>query len=130
MVYSSSNLEARKKIFSNYKHYHSAKFSVGISPNLTVNYISKAWGGRAFNKRIMLQSSALMDDLSDGDSVMADRGFNVAGVEFLIPEFKVRDGAQITQKEASRFEYISKTRIHVEKVIQRIKTFHFLERQC
>ena len=134
MTQRSSNLEARKKTFSNYKHYDSAKFLVGISPNLTVNFVSKAWGGRASDKLITLKSSSLMESLEDGDAVMADRGFNVAadfkkkGVQLLIPDFKGRDRAQISQKEASRSEYISKARIHVERVIQRIKTFYFLER--
>ena len=134
MVHRASNLDARKKTFSNYKHYDSAKFLVGISPNLSVNYVSKAWGGRASDKHITLQSTTLMEGLDNGDSVMADRGFNVAsdfkkkGVKLVIPEFKGRDRAQMTNKEASRSEYISKARIHVERVIQRIKTFYFLER--
>lgn len=79
MAQRSSNLDVRKKTFSNYKHYDTAKFLVGISPNLAVNYVSKAWGGRASDKHITLMSSGLMNNLSEGESVMADRGFNIAG---------------------------------------------------
>lgn len=134
MAQRSSNLDVRKKTFSNYKHYDSAKFLVGISPNLTVNFVSRAWGGRATDKKITLSSDGIMNNLKSGDAVMADRGFNIAselkkkGVDLLIPNFKGRDRAQISAEEAKRSEYISKARIHVERVIQRIKTFYFLER--
>ena len=47
MVQRATNLDARKKTFSNYKHHDTVKFLVGISPNLAVNYVSRAWGGRA-----------------------------------------------------------------------------------
>lgn len=134
MVQRASNLDARKKTFSNYKHHDTVKFMVGLSPNLAVNYVSQAWGGRASDKHITLESETFVNGLFRGESVMADRGFNVTndmkkkGVKLLIPEFKGRDRPQITRQEAERSEYISKARIHVERIIQRIKTFYFLER--
>jgi hypothetical protein len=134
MVQRASNLDARKRTFSNYKHHDTVKFLVGLSPNLAVNYVSKAWGGRSSDKHITLNSDTLMNGLSSGQTVMADRGFNISGelkkkgVKLLIPEFKGRDRPQITKQEANRSEYISKARIHVERVIQRIKCFYHLER--
>ncbi|KAL4227178.1 hypothetical protein ACF0H5_015151 [Mactra antiquata] len=134
MVQRSSNLEARKKTFSNYKHNDTVKFLVGLSPCLAVNYVSQAWGGRASDKHITMESEGLINGLQEGETVMADRGFNVSndlkkkGVKLLIPEFKGRDRPQMTAREAKRSEYISKARIHVERVIQRIKTFYLLER--
>ncbi|WAR07400.1 hypothetical protein MAR_017358 [Mya arenaria] len=131
MAQRAANLDVRKNTFSKYKHYDSAKFLVGLSPNLTVNFVSRAWGGRASDKKITLNSEGFMDNLKTGDAVMADRGFNVAmefkkkGVQLLIPDFKGRDRAQITAEEAKRSEYISKARIHVERIIQRIKTFTY-----
>ena len=65
---------------------------------------------------------------------MADRGFTITndlkkkGISLLIPDFKGHDRTQITASESARSEYISKARIHVERVIQRIKTFYLLER--
>lgn len=134
MVQRASNLDARKKTFSNYKHHDTVKFLVGLSPNLGVNYVSKAWGGRSSDKHITLMSDTLMNGLSPGETVMADRGFNISGdlkkkgVKLVIPDFKGRDRPQITKQEAARSEYISKARIHVERIIQRIKTFYHLER--
>lgn len=134
MVQRASNLQARKQTFSNYKHHDTVKFLVGLSPCLAVNFVSRAWGGRASDKHITLESEQLISGLMEGDSVMADRGFTITndlkkkGVSLLIPEFKGRDRSQITAAEASKSEYISKARIHVERIIQRIKTFYLLER--
>ncbi|WAR07397.1 THA11-like protein, partial [Mya arenaria] len=127
MAQRAANLDVRKKTFSNYKH-DSSKFLVGLSPNLTT------LGWESIRQKITLNSEGLMDHLKPGDAVMADRGFNVAmefkkkGVQLLTPDFKGRDRAQITAEEARRSEYISKARIHVKRIIQRIKTFCFLER--
>ena len=79
MVQRASNLDARKKTFSNYKHHDTVKFLVGISPNLAVNYVSRAYGGRASDKYITLNSEELLEGLNPGETVMADRGFNVSG---------------------------------------------------
>lgn len=134
MVQRAANLDARKRTFSNYKHHDTVKFLVGLSPNLAVNYVSKAWGGRSSDKHITLHSDSLLDGLSSGQTVMADRGFNISGdlkkkgVKLLMPEFKGRDRPQISKQEATRSENISKARIHVERIIQRIKCFYHLER--
>ena len=40
----SSNFQARKEMFSNYKQRDTIKLMVGLGPNLCVNYVSKAWG--------------------------------------------------------------------------------------
>ena len=129
-VQRASNLDARKKTFSNYKHHDTVKFLVGLSPNLAVNYVSRAWGGRASDKHITMNSEGLIEGLEPDQTVMADRGFNIAkrGVKLVIPEFKGRDRPQMTSKEAERSEYVAKARIHIERIIQRIKTFYLLER--
>ncbi|XP_069102923.1 uncharacterized protein [Argopecten irradians] len=133
MVQKASNLDSRKKTFSNYKHHDTVKFLVGMSSNLAVNFVSKAWGGRASDKHITLSSEHLIDGLHCGDSVMADRGFTITdelsnlGVELLMPVFKGQDRPQFSIKDLSHSEYISKSRIHIERIIQRIKTFHILE---
>jgi len=75
MVQRASNLDARKKTFSNYKHHDTVKFMV--SPSLAVNFVSQAWGGRASDKHITLESDDFMNGLSAADCVMADRGFNI-----------------------------------------------------
>lgn len=132
MLQKSSDLQHRKKTFSNYKHHDTVKFLVGMSPQLYVNFVSKAWGGRASDKHITTHSDALLGGLSAGSVVMADRGFTVApelsrlGVRTVIPEFKSSGRSQFTSTECSASEDIARARIHIERVIQRIRTFHIL----
>ena len=47
-------------------------------PNLTVNLTATfAYGGRASDKHITLDSNSLLGNLPPGSEVMADRGFRV-----------------------------------------------------
>ena len=132
----SSDLRARKQLFSYYKQRDTMKFMVGLAPNLTVNFVSKAWGGRASNTTITMNSSELLDVLTrdGGASVMSDRGFTVdkelsaLGVDLIIPDFKGWDRSQLTEKECLSSESVAQARIHVERIIQRIRTFHILSR--
>ena len=41
-----TSLLARAQTFSNYKKHNTVKFLIGISPQGTISFISKAWGGR------------------------------------------------------------------------------------
>ncbi len=41
-----TNLKARAQTWSNYKHHNTCKFLLGISPQGSVTFIFKGWGGR------------------------------------------------------------------------------------
>ncbi|XP_078660785.1 uncharacterized protein LOC144905167 [Branchiostoma floridae x Branchiostoma belcheri] len=71
-------LQARKETYSNYKNRDTIKFMVGMSPNLTVNFVSKAYGGRASDKHITLTSAAFINQLPPKSVIIADKGFNVS----------------------------------------------------
>lgn len=47
-----SNLKARAETWSSYKHHNTVKFVIGITPQGTVSYISKAWRRRVRDKYI------------------------------------------------------------------------------
>lgn len=105
---------------------------VGISPHPAVVYVSKAWGGRASDKRITQTSADLLDKLKPNDEVMADRGFEIEGtltplgVKLTIPDFKGQGRAQMSESEGKK---IAEARIHVERAIRRIKCYHILDRE-
>ena len=119
------SLVARAKLWSNYKSHSTIKFLLGISPAGAVTFISEAWGGRATDKAITLDSG-LMDLVEPYDVILADRGFlvrdemAVLNVRVLTPHF-TKGKKQMSQKEVQESRRISRVRIHVERVIGRLR---------
>ena len=53
------------------------KHLIGITPQGTMCFISKGWSGRTSNQHVT-ENSGFLECLIHGDTVMADRGFNIA----------------------------------------------------
>ena len=70
-----SRLNARKGLWSNYKHHSTLKALIGISPNGSINFLFRVLGGRASDKKVACD--ACINKLKAGLAVMADRGFVV-----------------------------------------------------
>jgi len=77
-----SDLLAQAKPFSNYKHHNTVKVLIGITPQATILFISKAWGGRTSDK-FLTDNYGILDKLLPGDLVLADRGFTIQESLFL-----------------------------------------------
>lgn len=116
-----SSLETRAVMWSNYKHHHTVKILIGISPTGAIIFVSSGWGARASDKHVV-QESGLYDLLLPHDVVMADRGFNIAehlsvyGAKLLIPAF-TRGQTQLSSHDVTLTRKIANLRIHVERVI-------------
>ena len=67
---------AQRATWSNYKQHNTIKAPVGISPDGIFTFVSKLWTGNSSNRQITEQSGFL-DLLEPGDSIMADKGFNI-----------------------------------------------------
>ena len=67
---------AQQATFSNYKNKNSVKVIVGASPGGLISYISPAYGGSASDRSIM-EISDMLKSCSRGDSIMADKGFDI-----------------------------------------------------
>jgi DDE superfamily endonuclease/Helix-turn-helix of DDE superfamily endonuclease len=116
-----SNLKARAQTWSHYKSHNTIKYLISITPQGTVNFISKSWGGRVSDKQITAESGFL-DNLKPGDMVMADRGFSIEDLlaplncSLAIPSF-TRGKSQLTYDDCKKSREIANLRIHVERVI-------------
>ena len=124
------NLTARAQTYSNYKSHNTIKYLIGVSPAGAVSFLSEGWGGRASDKVITL-NSGFLTMISHGDCILADRGFLVeeelatCGAVLRIPAF-TRGKKQLTARDVDISRQIAHVRIHVERVIGRLKKFKIL----
>ena len=116
--------------YSNYKSRNTMKFLIGISPSGLVTFVSDAWGGRVSDKALT-ENSGLHEKLDSGDSVMADKGFDIEdllaarGVKLNIPP-KLGKDAQLSGQKIESTRRIAEVRIHVERAIGRARNFSLL----
>lgn len=124
------NLNARAQTYSNYKSHNTIKYLIGITPAGAVSFLSSGWGGKASDKVITIESGFL-NFVTHGDCVLADRGFLVEeelatrGAVLRIPAF-TRGKNQMSAKDVDISRQIAHVRIHVERVIGRLKKFLIL----
>lgn len=125
-----SAMLAQSETWSDYKHHNTWKLLVGVTPNGQVSFLSDLWGGRVSDKQITRESGVLAL-LDSGDNVMVDRGFDIRdilpdGVTLNMPPF-LAGRNQLTAAETEETMTIASVRIHVERAIGRIKTYHILD---
>lgn len=116
-----SNLLARQKTWSNYKHMNTVKYLIGICPQGVVTFISFGWGGRTSDK-YLTEHSTFLQNLLPADIVLADRGFDISeSVGLMCAELKIpaftRGQNQLSAVEVERTRKIAHSRVHVERVI-------------
>ena len=69
-----SSLLAKACTWSQYKHYNTAKYLIGITLQGVISFISKGWGGRA-SDQFITENSGFLRNVHAGDVILADRGF-------------------------------------------------------
>ena len=72
-----SCLLAHAQTWSSYNHHNTAKILIGITPQGTVSFISKGWGGRASEKLITEHCGLLNKVLLPEYLVLAYGGFHI-----------------------------------------------------
>ena len=129
-VQTPQNFSKQANLCSNYKHHHTYKVLVGLSPTGAICYLSDAFEGAKSDKEVFLDSD-IMSMLNPGDQVMADRGFTIEqelaakGVSLNIPPF-LHGRKRLTPQEEVDTKRIARCRIHVERVIERLKKYRVI----
>ena len=130
--------EANSKYYSAYKGAPTAKFLVACSPVGTVSFVSDIFSGATSDKDTVLKSKILQKfeqslfEFDERLTVLADKGFQIQelllpyDVRLVIPPF-VKNKQQFTVANNARTKKVANARIHVERVIGRIKEFHILQ---
>ncbi|CAN8013760.1 unnamed protein product [Ixodes persulcatus] len=125
-----SSLLPRSETWSQYKNSNTGKFLIGISPQGVITYISEGWGGRTSDKHIT-ENCGLLDLLSQGDVVLADRGFDIADTLSLycaklhVPAF-TKGKKQLSALEIESTRKLANVRIHVERVIGLVRNKYII----
>lgn len=125
-----SSLEPRGETWSQYKSSNTAKYLIGISPQGFITYISEGWGGRCSDKHIT-ENCGILDLLTQGDVVLADRGFDIADTLGLycarlhVPAF-TKGRNQLTALEIHNTRKLASVRIHVERVIGLVRNKYII----
>lgn len=127
-VSNTESLDTQSHLYSHYKGGTTLKALIGVAPNGIITFTSDLYGGSTSDKAITADCG-LLQQLEAGDMVMADKGFTIrdilpAGVSLNIPTFLVN--GQFTLEEVNHNRLIASARVHVERSIQRLKTFHIL----
>ena len=112
----------RAQTWSNYMHHNTIKYLIGVTPQGSIGFISKGWGGRTSDTHLT-ENSGLLEKLIPGDVVLADRGFTIQDTvkQLYCAEVKVRaftkGKKQLSAIEVESSRRLSRVRIHVERVI-------------
>ena len=97
-----------------------------------MTFISDLYPGSISDKE-RTRCSGILDLLEEGDSVMADRGFDIKedldllGVRLKIPPF-MKGKKQLNEEELVETRRIATLRIHVERAMEHLKNFHIFDR--
>ena len=116
-----SNYMARACTWSQYKHYNTITFLIGISPQRVISFISKAWGGRVSDK-YLTEHSDFLKNILPADVVLADGGFDIAdSIGFYYGQLKIpaftKGKPQLSILDVETTKRIVSVRIHVERVV-------------
>lgn len=117
--------------WSEYKKANTIKYLISCTPNGLVNYVSPGFGGRTTDT-CLVESCDFIKSLKSGMCIMADRGFKhieqylkKSGITLVRPP-SVEKGAKMSKSEAKETKQIASLRIHIERVIRRVREFYML----
>ncbi|XP_050554357.1 uncharacterized protein LOC126911390 [Spodoptera frugiperda] len=118
--------------WSEYKKANTAKFLISSTPDGIINYISPGYGGRITDVQLV-QDCSFIDGLEQGVSILADRGFKhieelllQKGINLVRPP-SVPSNSKLSKQDVLKTKQIASLRIHIERVIRRLREFSMLK---
>ena len=126
-------LDEAAALLSEYKHHHTIKFLVAITPTGAVSWVSPVYGGRASDIHIV-RDSGFFNQIERYDLVLADRGFKIReelltmGANLAIPPSSAAS-MPMCANDVRQTSQISNFQIHVKRAIRRIKVFRVLKQE-
>ena len=124
-----SSLNIQSSTWSSYKHHNTFKGLIGISPTGACIFVSNLYTG-GISDQELTRHCGLLDLIESGDSVMADKGFDISydllirGCRLNMPPFV--KGGRLSKSNVTKTRKIASLRIHVERAIGRIKQYRIL----
>lgn len=127
-------LKCRLRMYSYYKGKETIKIMIAVSPGGQIIFISPVFGGRTSDKAIF-NASGIMNKLIPGtDALMVDKVFEIEEecllnhIKLFVP-LKLGRKKQFSYQDFLLTKHIAAARVHVERVIQRIKIFKVCQNQ-
>lgn len=130
-----TSVDNRVLTYSQYKKNFTAKVLIGITPGGFISLRSDVAGGRKSDSQLTIESG-LLDLLKDGDKVLADKGFpeiktviDASGkkVQMVMPPFLEKKN-EFSSEETQQTYSVARVRIHVERIMQRLRTYQILHK--
>ncbi|XP_028274010.1 protein ALP1-like isoform X2 [Parambassis ranga] len=120
-----SDLRAQAQTWSNHKQHNTLKFLISITPQGSISFVSKSWGGRVTDKHLA-EHSGFLDKLLPGDLILSDQDFTAEDsvgllcAELVTPPF-TQGKKQLSRKEIESAQENSQVRRHVERVTRMLR---------
>ncbi|KAM6974332.1 uncharacterized protein LKV04_015974 [Tautogolabrus adspersus] len=118
----------QSEVFSAYTSHCTLKGLLGVAPHGAVTFISPLFAGSISDKQIT-RESGILSLLKPGMAIMVDRGFLVddfVPCKIYRPAF-LSGRSQMPACEVRETQAIARLRVHVERLIRRVKEHKFLD---
>lgn len=129
-----SKIKHRVQFYSRYKKGFRLKVLVGCTPSGHISFVSRCYGGKSTDAQIT-STCGFLDLLEPGDLVLADKGFpqiktlldeNGKGILMVMPPFLYNK--TFTAEQVEETYQVASVRIHIERVMQRIRTYKIVDK--
>ena len=126
-----SSLLLNSELSSSYKNHTTLKALVRIAPKGFFTPIGQLYTGSISDREIVERSGFLNLPVSEGDSVMADKGFTIEdilplGVSLNTPPF-LGMSDQMSDEDVIATQEIASLTIHIERAINKVKNLSIFD---